>query len=610
MAKKTFDVQAYRPIPNHGHPKLDQNSLIYQDYWEEEMNRCINGYKPIGGDWIPGNYYWYLNYYMILGNDGSNGNRKTLIYPWYRDMDKEYFMLFDTCRKEGKGMIVIKARDKGFSYMNSGLVGHEFTFFPHSEVGIAAGLGVTANSFFEKTKKGLMNQHPNFRHGWLKDTKDVLRAGYRQKNAEGRWEISGYQSVIHCRTMDDPEVYKGERLSIMIFEEAGEFKRLKNAYMSSRACFMDGALQYGVPIVGGTGGDIDAASADFMDMYYNPDAFNLIPMFIPASRALHGFFSPNTGVDDEQKAYEYIESERTKILEGGGDSKAYNLHLQNYPLTIQEAFLKTKGSRFDIALLNQQRGRVQELADPEQHISTGNIDWVIDENGLTNEVKFTPHPFGPYKILHEPQTHMSGLDIGGIDSYDQDQAGAAPSLGCAMIFRRIADTNQPYRLPVAEYTDRPETAEMFFEGCLKLAVYYNAQMLVEYTKIGILDYFLRNKAQKYLKTKPRSAHSPGTKTRNNYGVHMNKQVKGYMESLMYDYIKERGDEIWFIDLLNELCDWGSRNTDRAVAFGLCLIHENDNFAIEVKNKETETIKDSGFVYYKHDSNGTPIKHLR
>ena len=64
---------------------------------------------------------------------------------------------------------------------------------------------------------------------------------------------------------------------------------------------MDGAFQYGVPVVGGTGGDIDAASADFMDMYYNAEAFNLIPMFIPASRALHGFFSPTTGVDDEKR---------------------------------------------------------------------------------------------------------------------------------------------------------------------------------------------------------------------------------------------------------------------------------------------------------------------
>ena len=146
-------------------------------------------------------------------------------------------------------------------------------FFPHSEVGIAAGLGVTAHSSLTKSKR-VDEPTRNFRHGWLKDTKDVLRAGYRQKNAEGRWEIGGYQSVIHCRTMDDPEVYKGERLSIMIFEEAGEFKRLKNAYMSSKACFMDGAFQYGVPVVGGTGGDIDAASADFMDMYYNAEAFN------------------------------------------------------------------------------------------------------------------------------------------------------------------------------------------------------------------------------------------------------------------------------------------------------------------------------------------------
>lgn len=609
MSKK-FSVQDYRPIPNHGHPKLDADSLAYQEYWEEEMHRCMHGFKPPGGEWIPGNYYWYLNYYMILGNDGTESNRKTLIHPWYRKMDQEYFALFDRCKKEQKGMIVIKARDKGFSYMNTALVAHEFTFYPHSEVGVAAGLQVTANSFFDKVKKGLMNQHPNFRHGWLKDTKDVLKSGYKSKNKDGRWEVGGYQSAIHARTMDDPEVFKGERLSVMIFEEAGEFKRLKNAYMSSLACFMDGSVQYGVPVIGGTGGDIDAASADFMDMFYNAEAYNLIPLFIPANVALHGYFDPETGEDDTEAAKAYIEEERQKILDGGGDSKTYNLHLQNYPLTVQEAFLKTKGSRFDIALLNQQRGRVQDLKDPEQHISTGYLDWVINDDGMSREVKFTPHPHGCYKILHHPKKNLTGLDIGGIDSYDQDQAGANPSLGCAMIFRRIENTNVPHRLPIAEYTDRPETADEFYEGCLKLAVYYNAKMLVEYTKIGILDYFIRNKAARYLKEKPRSAHAPNTKTRNNYGVHMNKQIKGYMESLMYDYIKEKADDLWFIDLLDELCDWGTRNTDRAIAFGLCLIHENDNFAIEVKDKEKQTIKESGFVYYTYDANGIPVKHNR
>ena len=87
-------------------------------------------------------------------------------------------------------------------------------------------------------------------------------------------------------------------------------------------------------------------------------------------------------------------------------------------------------------------------------------------------------------------------------------------------------------------------------------------------------------------------------------------VVDWTNFLMYDYIKERGDEIWFIDLLDELCDWGTRNTDRAIALGLCFIHDNDNFAIEVKDREKETIKESGFVYYKYESNGIPVKHTR
>ena len=79
-------------------------------------------------------------------------------------------------------MIIIKARDKGFSYMNSALCGHEYTFYPYNEVGIAAGLQVTADSFFDKVKKGLNGQHINLRHSVLKDTSDIIRSGYKQKN--------------------------------------------------------------------------------------------------------------------------------------------------------------------------------------------------------------------------------------------------------------------------------------------------------------------------------------------------------------------------------------------------------------------------------------------
>jgi hypothetical protein len=134
---------------------------------------------------------------------------------------------------------------------------------------------------------------------------------------------------------------------------------------------------------------------------------------------------------------------------------------------------------------------------------------------------------------------------------------------------------------------------------LKLAVYYNAKMLIEYTKIGIIDYFKRRNALKYLKEKPKTAHAPGTLTRNRYGLQMNKQTKSVMEQYMDDYIKTNVDDIWFIDLLNELADYGTRNTDRAIAFGLCLIHNVDIFQIQAREKEQKN-KKLGFVYYKKE----------
>ena len=602
MPRAKSDPQRYRPVVNNGHPDLNPESVAYQEYWEQELDRCINGFKPKGMKKISGKYYFYLNYYKILGNDGTKGSRKTLISPWYRQMDHEYFDLFQTCKDEGKGMIVIKARDKGFSYMNSGMIAHEYTFFPFNDVGIAAGLQATADAFFDKTKKGLNGLHPNFKHSILKDTDGILRSGYKQKNKDGKWEVGGYQSTVICRTMDNPEVFKGERVSLMVFEEAGEFKHLKNAYMSSKACFMDGNLQFGVPVVGGTGGDISKASKDFMDMYYEAEAYNLIPMFIPASRAYYGYFDINTGEEKVKEAESVLLEERETIT-NSGDRDAYNLHIQNYPLTIQEAFLNTKTARFNNSLLNAQRSRILASKDYRSQVQSGYLDWDFDneENFI---VRWRPHPDGPYKILEHPAPEYKDLDIGGIDSYDQDKAGASDSLGSAIIYRRFVNTEYASDYVIAEYTDRPEKKEDFWDGCLKLAMYYNAKMLVEYTKIGILDYFKRMNALKYLKEKPESAHNPGTKTRNRYGVHMNKQVKSLMEDLMDDYIRENAEDIWFLDLIDELANYGTRNTDRAIAFGLCLIHNVDNYRIQAKEVQAEEA-DIGFKYYKLDRNGVP-----
>jgi len=135
---------------------------------------------------------------------------------------------------------------------------------------------------------------------------------------------------------------------------------------------------------------------------------------------------------------------------------------------------------------------------------------------------------------------------------------------------------------IAEYTERPRTAEEFWDGCLKLAVYYNAQMLIEFTKIGIIDYFKRMGGMKYMKERPTAAHSPKTVNRNRYGIQMNKHTKAVMEQYLQKYVEENCEDIYFIDLLDELANYGVRNTDRVIAFGLCLIHDIDIYEKSVK----------------------------
>ena len=589
------DIKKYQPIIYEGIPDLNQESISYREFWDEQIERCKNGYKPRGMDAISGKHYYYLNFYKILGNSGEKGGRKTLIAPWYRDMDKEYFDLFETCKDEEKGMIVIKARDKGFSYMNSGILAQEFTFYAFNEVGIAAGLQVTADSFFGKVKNGLFNQEPIFRHSIIKDADALLKSGYKKKDKEGKWNVGGFQSSIHCRTMSNPEVFKGERLSVMVFEEAGEFKELLNAYMSSKACFMDGDIQYGVPIIGGTGGDIESSSKDFMDMYYNAEAFNLIPMFIPATKCYHGFFDISKGVSDIKGAEKKLLKEREQ-LKTGENQKGFNLHIQNYPLTVQEAFLQTKSSRFNISKINEQRSLIMSSEQTQNQIQKGSIEWVGD--GM--DVEWIPDGVGPYKILSHPMTDYQGLDIGGIDSYDQDIAKSSKSLGSAIIYRRFYSMDIPGNYVVAEYTERPKTAEEFWDGCLKLAVYYNAKMLIEFTKIGIIDYFKRMGGIKLMKERPTAAHSPRSVNRNRYGIQMNKHTKAVMEQYLHKYVEDNVQDIWFMDLLDELANYGVRNTDRVIAFGLCLIHDIDVYEKSVKFGHSE-MQNIGFVYYKREN---------
>lgn len=608
---------------------LVPNTLAYEDFWDEQDYYCKNGFTPKNYSKITGKHYFYLNMWRIdVINPNSNDERKVLGNPWYRQMDDGYFKLFHECKMDNMGFIVIKARDKGFTEMNALLLGSEFTLYPRANVGLAAGLDVTAQTMFNKIKTGLNNIRPEYKHHYINNNPKVLTSGYKISKES----TIGFGSNIHCRTMENPNVYKGERMPIMVFEEAGEFKSLLEAYEASKPCFMTGPTQFGVPIIGGTGGDIDKASKDFKTMWYEHKDFNLRRMFIPASECYMGskknrtdkFFDYNTGASNRVEAAKFLSTEREQKRKSG-NKKAYNLHIQNYPLDVRESFLKTKDAKFDIDIINFQLQEIRENKSIKQNI-VGTLSW--DDTGHVETlsriakrkqkiqyrvdnnlpVVFNEDVNGHYIIRYFPEKNIRHLDIGGVDSIDQDKTGTKGSEGSAMIYRNFFNINQEGDLPIAEFTNRTNRALDFWEGSLLLAVFYKAEMLIEYTKINIFDFYKDVNAYRYLKERPETIHSENSKAQNPHGVQMTTDIKAKMIEVIDEEIKEHGHKIFFEDLLQELSDFGDRNTDRAMAYGLCLLHKKDNYNLMPVDSEIEDESDVlGLMSYDIDQYGNPVQ---
>lgn len=624
------DIQKFQPRVFEAIPELVRGTSLHDEYWMEERERCIHGYKPEGMSFITGPHYFFLNHFPMKVNDPTSSallDRKVLSLPFYRDMDHVYFQHMQDCKIDRCGAVVAKARDKGFSMFNACLALWELTFFPENEVGLAAGLEDTINSLATKVRIGHNNLVPEFRNNVDTNNQDKFILGYEWWN-NGQWTDSGFQSIMHLRTMGlNPNVFKGERMALMIFEEAGEFKKLIEGFEASLPCFRDGADQFGLPIVGGTGGNILSASADFMTMWYEHESFNLRQLFFPVTMCYKGFFDFTTGTSLVDEAKKHEEGVRAKMA--NGNQVAFNLRTQNYPFKPEESFMKSTGSPFNLTIINEQNARILENPHIASRVEEGWLEWDFEDdqkvekiegqNWLLNKkaykqkVKFKKGKGGPVHILHHPMLKDNGehrfhnMDIGGIDSIDQDEAGSTDSKGAVVIYRRFISADIPHNLPIATLHFRSNRASEFYEMALKMAVYYNAKMLVEYTKINILDYFIKNGATRYLKEKPVSVHERGTLTRNKFGVHMNRQIKEVGIELMAEDIDNNGREIYFKDLLEELRKFGDENTDLAMAYMMCQIHNYDIAKVRViqeqeKEQEAEVYNFGSWV----NNNGTMV----
>ena len=211
-------------------------------------------------------------------------------------------------------------------------------------------------------------------------------------------------------------------------------------------------------------------------------------------------------------------------------------------------------------------------------------------------------PTGQIVIWEHPIDNAPwGLYVGGCDPYDHDKSGTN-SLGSVFIYKRFQSFEQYHDIIVAEYTGRPDTAEMFYENVLLLLKYYNATLLYENEKRGLFFYFDKKNSLHYLADQPNGILRDivkDSKVERGKGIHMNQSIKDWGEGAIRDWLIEEYEpgrknlhKILSEPLLEELISYNNTgNFDRVIAFMLVMAYRQELHKVHVrKTKELDRSK--------------------
>jgi hypothetical protein len=621
---KTWDPKLYQPLVFNEEIKskaehLKPGTLDYDDFWDEMDYYCINGFEPKGMPRITGRHFYYLNMTMIERLKSKKSKRKTLEPPLYRDLDHWLFLELENAQKHGYGLIIGKPRRVGLSEFGAVNANYELTFYQLSKIGAAAGKDDKVKEFFEKVKSSLKNTRKEYQNGTLKQNEDEIVLGYTDQINKTK-ENCGLGSLMRVKTMySDSGAFEGGSYNMVIFEEAGLFENLMMSFTATQPCFMDGNIQFGVPLVYGTGGDIEKGSSGYKYMWDNHFAYNLKKLFIPAYFYYPGdggedengnvvtFFDPETGVTNREAAQEYIVQQR-KIKERL-DKDSYIKHLQSYPLIEEDIFIRTKGGKLDLLKLNYQLGRInkQEEFEPVQR---GVLEWVDDPQtamllqraknikertkirvtrGSKVIFKIPDNPDDAFMVKQgSPINHLVANsigykpDIGACDSYDEvvniNKNPSNYSSGAIIAYRCFSGPSREANYPVGLIVERGDGSfddDLFYEHAVMFSIYWDLEVLIEHTKFHIERYFKDVGAVKYLKYKPNLKVTENHL--NEYGLKMPGEVKALGERLLKAEVRDNIHNYFMQEVIIDLMKFGEENTDISMALMIALLYKLDLF---------------------------------
>jgi hypothetical protein len=479
--------------------------------------------------WVTGDYYWTLNYCpMHLVEKRDDGlEMRTTKHPkfWDGQFLSTHYILQARQRKHHAAYLA--SRGKGKTTVGGGMLSKRFIIgeFENNKTDIQC--LVTAA---DKTKLIGVNQilsvfidnidfaakNTQFASRRLKSSVQELtwQMGYKKSGSDVAYgSKNSVQGIISGVNQDK---LNGSRGVLYIIEEAGIFKDLNDLYGLIRPSVEQGSSVFGEILLYGTAGNEQSDFTAFAEMFYSPDGYNLYGLENVFDKEGQGrkqccFFYPvymnyddscidENGNSDITKALFMILMDRYKVKYGSTDINAITKRISQYPITPQEAIIRSQGNVFPVTELNNRLNQIDNNPDEYSDVYVGEL--VQQKDGTvefqpTGDVPIREFPtkdnkvLGALEIYEMPQKNSEGKvpydRYGfGLDPFDDDESGTM-SLGSLFVMDFWTD-----RL-VAEFTGRPSFANELYEKVRLLCLFYNMKGLYENNLKGIFSYFsMRN----------------------------------------------------------------------------------------------------------------------
>jgi hypothetical protein len=529
------------------------------DYIEEEFDRREYGYWFMNNGeptYITGSHYMYLQWSSI-----------DVGYPDYREANRIFFIFWEACKADPRsfGMIYLKIRRSGFSFMSSAECVNIGTLSSDARLGILSKTGADAKKMFTDKVVPINSRLPFFFKPVMDGMdKPKTELSYRvpaskitKKNMHevANDDMKGLDTSIDWKNTDENS-YDGEKLLFLAHDESGKWVKpnnILNNWRVTKTCLRLGSKVIGKCMMGSTCNALAKGGDNFKKLYEDSKISirnangqtksGMYALFIPMEWNLEGFIDiygmpvlrkpdePIRGVDGQlikNGAIDYWEAEVDSLK---NDSDALNEYYRQFPRTESHAFRdESKSSLFNLTKIYQQID-YNDAMIKEHHLTRGSFHW---KDGIKDtKVIWSPDRNGRFNLAWIPPANLQNRIIEkngvkypanehmgsfGCDSYDISAVvGGRGSNGALHGMTKFHMDEGPTNEFFLEYVARPQTAEIFFEEVLMACVFYGMPILIENNKPRLLYHFKNRGYRGFCMNRPDKPYAKLTATERELG---------------------------------------------------------------------------------------------